>query len=142
MDVDPDLRGPREEPDGRRLGRHLRLSRKPTARSTSAVVPGNAQGRLATVFDDGEADVLTGDEGLDWFLFNVDGDGDKKKKDKATDLRPPPSLPMTSTSSMPLIPPPPTPDPPCLPSAGLGSEAFVDVSTLLADSTMTYFSVG
>ena len=32
------------------------------------------------------ADVLTGSEGLDWFLFNVDGDGDAARKDKATDL--------------------------------------------------------
>jgi Ca2+-binding RTX toxin-like protein len=43
-------------------------------------------GAAATVFDDGVADVLTGDTGLDWFLFNVDGDGDAKKKDKVTDL--------------------------------------------------------
>src|SRR5205823_4300592 len=40
----------------------------------------------STVLDDGVVDVLTGDTGLDWFLFNVDGDGDPTKKDKATDL--------------------------------------------------------
>lgn len=49
-------------------------------------VAGNAAGRAVTVFDDGDVDTLTGDLGLDWFLFNVDGDGDPKKKDKATDL--------------------------------------------------------
>jgi Ca2+-binding RTX toxin-like protein len=37
---------------------------------------------LATVVDDGSADVLTGSAGQDWFLFQSDGD----KKDKVTDL--------------------------------------------------------
>ncbi|WP_406696632.1 YDG domain-containing protein [Singulisphaera sp. Ch08] len=45
-----------------------------------------AEGTSATVFDDGAVDVLTGSAGLDWFLFDVDGDGNKKKKDKANDL--------------------------------------------------------
>ena len=40
----------------------------------------------ATVFDDGVADMLTGNDGQDWFLFNADGDGDARKKDKVTDL--------------------------------------------------------
>jgi Ca2+-binding RTX toxin-like protein len=31
------------------------------------------------------ADVLTGDDGQDWFLFNADGDN-QAKKDKVTDL--------------------------------------------------------
>lgn len=43
-------------------------------------------GAGATVLDDGVVDVLTGDTGQDWFLFNVDGDGDPTKKDKVTDL--------------------------------------------------------
>src|SRR4051812_15616900 len=34
-------------------------------------------GRTVTVFDDG-ADVLTGDGGLDWFLFNAGGDNQAK----------------------------------------------------------------
>jgi hypothetical protein len=38
------------------------------------------------VFDDMVQDVLTGDQGLDWFLFNADGDGDPDTKDKVTDL--------------------------------------------------------
>ena len=37
-----------------------------------------------TVHDDHAADVLTGESGNDWFLFNKDGDGGVK--DKATDL--------------------------------------------------------
>lgn len=37
-----------------------------------------------TVHDDGNADLLTGDGGQDWFLFNVDGDGGVA--DRATDL--------------------------------------------------------
>ncbi len=37
-----------------------------------------------TVHDDRAEDVLTGSEGIDWFLFNLDGDGDIS--DKATDL--------------------------------------------------------
>lgn len=48
-------------------------------------VAGNAAGRAATVNDDGDADTLTGDQGLDWFLFNADGENGSKK-DKATDL--------------------------------------------------------
>ncbi len=42
-------------------------------------------GRAVTVFDDGDADLLTGASGQDWFLFNVDGDDDARK-DRATDL--------------------------------------------------------
>ena len=42
-------------------------------------------GRAVTVFDDGAADLLTGGGGLDWFLFNADGDNGAKK-DKVTDL--------------------------------------------------------
>ena len=42
-------------------------------------------GRAVTVLDDGVKDVLTGDGGLDWFLFNADGDNEAKK-DKVTDL--------------------------------------------------------
>ena len=38
-----------------------------------------------TVHDDGAADVLTGSEGQDWFLFNQDGDG--SVKDRATDMK-------------------------------------------------------
>jgi Ca2+-binding RTX toxin-like protein len=38
----------------------------------------------STVHDDHAADVLTGESGNDWFLFNVDGDGGVK--DKATDM--------------------------------------------------------
>lgn len=38
-----------------------------------------------TVHDDGAADVLTGCEGQDWFLF--DQDGDSGVKDKATDMK-------------------------------------------------------
>ena len=34
--------------------------------------------------DDAAQDVLTGSAGLDWFLFNQDGDGGAK--DKVTDL--------------------------------------------------------
>ncbi len=37
-----------------------------------------------TVDDDGVQDVLAGDQGLDWFLFNQDGDGGSK--DRVTDL--------------------------------------------------------
>jgi Ca2+-binding RTX toxin-like protein len=44
-------------------------------------------GNAATVFDDLSMDILTGSEGMDWFLFNADGDGDPTTKDKATDLR-------------------------------------------------------
>jgi len=40
----------------------------------------------ANVFDAGAIDTLTGSAGLDWFLFNFDGDADPKKRDKATDL--------------------------------------------------------
>ena len=39
----------------------------------------------ATVFDDNAMDVLTGSSGLDWFLFNADGENGTKK-DKVTDL--------------------------------------------------------
>ena len=38
-----------------------------------------------TVHDDGAADVLTGSEGQDWFLFNQDGDGGDT--DRATDMK-------------------------------------------------------
>lgn len=38
-----------------------------------------------TVHDDGVADVLTGSEGQDWFLFNQDGDGGTR--DQATDMK-------------------------------------------------------
>jgi Ca2+-binding RTX toxin-like protein len=41
-------------------------------------------GASATVFDDGAADVLTGSEGQDWFIFNADGPG---VRDKVTDLQ-------------------------------------------------------
>jgi Ca2+-binding RTX toxin-like protein len=37
-----------------------------------------------TVHDDRAADILTGDAGQDWFIFNADGDGGAK--DKVTDL--------------------------------------------------------
>jgi Ca2+-binding RTX toxin-like protein len=40
-------------------------------------------GTNATVFDDAVADVLTGSSGLDWFLFNNDGNG---LEDRVTDL--------------------------------------------------------
>jgi len=59
------------------------------SRSNGAIylsVTGNAEGRTPTVFDDGDQDTLTGSEGSDWFLLNLDGDGDKKKKDKITEL--------------------------------------------------------
>jgi Ca2+-binding RTX toxin-like protein len=36
--------------------------------------------------DDGSEDVLTGNAGDDWFLFNQDGDGDPAKRDRVTDL--------------------------------------------------------
>jgi Ca2+-binding RTX toxin-like protein len=39
-----------------------------------------------TVHDDGAADVLTGDTGQDWFIFNIDGDNGTAPKDTATDL--------------------------------------------------------
>jgi Ca2+-binding RTX toxin-like protein len=39
----------------------------------------------ANVLDDGTADVLTGSAGIDWFLFNADGDNEASK-DKVTDL--------------------------------------------------------
>jgi Ca2+-binding RTX toxin-like protein len=42
-------------------------------------------GPSANVWDDGVEDLLTGSSGLDWFLFNVDGE-DEAKRDKATDL--------------------------------------------------------
>ncbi|WP_406699643.1 PKD domain-containing protein [Singulisphaera sp. Ch08] len=42
-------------------------------------------GASKTVFDDGAVDVLVGSAGLDWFIFNLDGDGNNKKKDKASD---------------------------------------------------------
>ena len=38
------------------------------------------------VFDDGVKDHLTGGNGQDWFVANLDGDGDKDQKDKVTDL--------------------------------------------------------
>jgi Ca2+-binding RTX toxin-like protein len=38
-----------------------------------------------TVRDDGAADVLTGDAGQDWFLFNRDGDH-AAARDTVTDL--------------------------------------------------------
>ena len=38
-----------------------------------------------TVIDDNAVDVLTGSSGMDWFLFNVDGENGTKK-DKVTDL--------------------------------------------------------
>ncbi|MFO0953958.1 MAG: choice-of-anchor Q domain-containing protein, partial [Isosphaeraceae bacterium] len=44
-----------------------------------------SHGRAVTVFDDGDKDVLTGEGGTDWFLFNADGD-DQSRKDKVTDL--------------------------------------------------------
>ena len=37
-----------------------------------------------TIHDDHAADVLTGDAGQDWFIFNQDGDGGAR--DTATDL--------------------------------------------------------
>jgi uncharacterized delta-60 repeat protein len=40
-----------------------------------------------TVCDDGDRDVLTGNAGLDWFLFNADGDGFEPDRDVASDLR-------------------------------------------------------
>ncbi|MDZ4783874.1 MAG: Calx-beta domain-containing protein [Planctomycetia bacterium] len=45
-------------------------------------------GPVATVHDDGAKDVLTGDEGLDWFLANLylDATDDADKKDRITDL--------------------------------------------------------
>lgn len=46
----------------------------------------NSENRLATVFDDGDRDLLTGDDGRDWFLFNIDGDGDRKEQDRVTDV--------------------------------------------------------
>jgi Ca2+-binding RTX toxin-like protein len=42
------------------------------------------EGSEASVFDDGQQDVLTGSAGQDWFLFNRDGDGGVQ--DKATDM--------------------------------------------------------
>jgi Ca2+-binding RTX toxin-like protein len=42
-------------------------------------------GAGATVLDDNIADVLTGSSGLDWFLFNADGE-EGTAKDKVTDL--------------------------------------------------------
>ncbi len=44
-----------------------------------------SHGQTLTVFDDGVKDVLTGEGGLDWFLFNADGDNEARK-DKVTDL--------------------------------------------------------
>jgi Ca2+-binding RTX toxin-like protein len=41
--------------------------------------------RAVTVLDDGDADVLTGSAGQDWFLFDVEGDS-STRKDKASDL--------------------------------------------------------
>ncbi len=38
----------------------------------------------ATVFDDGALDVLTGNAGQDWFIFNATGSG---VKDQVTDLK-------------------------------------------------------
>jgi Ca2+-binding RTX toxin-like protein len=42
-------------------------------------------GAGATVVDDNAHDVLTGSQGMDWFLFNTDGEN-RTQKDKATDL--------------------------------------------------------
>ena len=44
-----------------------------------------SDGPGTTVFDDNAADILTGSSGLDWFLFNADGENGTAK-DKATDL--------------------------------------------------------
>lgn len=44
-----------------------------------------ANGPLATVFDDNARDVLTGDSGHDWFLLNTGGENESTR-DKATDL--------------------------------------------------------
>src|SRR5205823_1862977 len=41
------------------------------------------QAATTTVFDDGSADVLTGNDGIDWFFANLFGSG---IKDKITDL--------------------------------------------------------
>jgi Ca2+-binding RTX toxin-like protein len=47
-----------------------------------------SNGRITTVHDDGEADVLTGSAGQDWFFANlvIDEDDDATRKDKITDL--------------------------------------------------------
>lgn len=51
--------------------------------NNGAVLLTDGAGR--TVIDDLSVDVLTGSEGLDWFIFNADGDG--SARDKITDLK-------------------------------------------------------
>lgn len=45
---------------------------------------GNTFLNADTTHDDGREDVLTGSSGIDWFLFNADGDGGVR--DRVTDM--------------------------------------------------------